>query len=218
MTPDEQYNQKLAQREQEKLSKIEKSLTPKDIEKIINDNKTLKEEQNLVDDQESAKILPSVKVSDIAREVERVKFVKQSYKDIPIHYTAQPTNGLTFIRMRSKLGEFPLFIRQYIDIFQNIFSKIGSKNKKYEEMNKLLNLYTTGFGVDYDSVSDLNSVDSQPNNYLMFSIAGLDRNIDKMFELFGEMLTGIFFRFFNFELLFLNLVILLFCIFANYYS
>jgi len=49
-------------------------------------------------------------------------------------------------------------------------------------------LYTTGLDFSFSSVAD-HSNPENPINYGVFSIACLDKNIEKMFDLLGEMLV-----------------------------
>lgn len=54
-------------------------------------------------------------------------------------------------------------------------------------MNTLLNLYTSGFNVYFETTNDKND-SNKVKSYLVFQISCISRNINKMMELFREIL------------------------------
>ncbi|EGR33914.1 peptidase M16 inactive domain protein [Ichthyophthirius multifiliis] len=187
MEPDDQYHQKIAQQEQIKLEQLEKKI---DKEKIIQQNKILQEQQNLKEDYEC---LPKLEISDIDREVLKNVFTQQTYKDIPIYFNNQNTNGLTFLRIQFDLEQVPLYIRKYINMFSIFLNKIGTKSINYKDFQKKLSLYSTNLSFNYESSNPYNfdeTNNNKPLNYGLLSIACIDKNIDQMCELLQELLTA----------------------------
>ncbi|KAL4435266.1 hypothetical protein ABPG74_017358 [Tetrahymena malaccensis] len=189
MKADSNYHQEQAQIEAQKLKNIQAQLTQEQIQQIKEDNKTLEKEQS--NKNEDYSCLPTLEVSDIDREVESTEFKQTAYKDIPIYFTNQNTNGLTFLRIQFDLERVPLFIRQYLDLFCTFITRIGTKQMKHDEFHKQMSLYTTNFSFDFQSSNRINNNDDPngPFNYALLNVACIDRNIEHMFELLQELLT-----------------------------
>jgi Zn-dependent M16 (insulinase) family peptidase len=86
---------------------------------------------------------------------------------------------LKFLKIRKILTYF----------FFSLLPKLGTQKKSYNEMSDLLSLNTTDLALSYLSFSDFAETSKTKQN-LVLNITSLDRNIPKMFELLGELLTG----------------------------
>ena len=63
----------------------------------------------------------------------------------------QPTNGISYVRIKANLGNLPEHLRIFVPLFKELFSNIGTKNYSYEAFNdKLLNA-TDGIEVSIDT-------------------------------------------------------------------
>ncbi len=49
------------------------------------------------------------------------------------------------------MGEVPIFLRRYLDLFISFFNKIGTQKKSKDEIGKLLNLYLSDFDIEFES-------------------------------------------------------------------
>lgn len=91
--------------------------------------------------------MPTLEIEDIPKTVEPTNFEKKTIMDIPVYFSEQPTNGLTFFRMKIDIKNCPNYIRPYLHFYSLIFPKCGSKTLKHNVMDQKLDLYTYNFEV-----------------------------------------------------------------------
>ena len=183
MTPDNDLILDELEAEKKSLKKIEKILTEEQKNKIIADNKALKKRQEELID---INILPTLNLDDIPKKGQQTKFQTIKIQDIPVSFIEQPTNGLTFFRMKFNIKEAPIFIRPYIRMFCEFFTKLGTKTIKHDKLYQLLDLYTFNFELNHLSFSSSINVE-ESNEYIVMTIACLDKNIENMFNLVTDL-------------------------------
>lgn len=78
-------------------------------------------------------VLPCLELTDIAKTIEKTSYHKEmvngklifyysnylfiKIKDVPVRLYDQPTNGLTFLRVKFELNDMTPYIRQYLNMF-----------------------------------------------------------------------------------------------------
>ncbi len=101
----------------------------------------------------------------------------------------QPTNGITYVRVKANLKNLPEHLRVFVPMFTEFFSSIGTKNYRYDDFNDRLLSCTNGLEVNIDKFSK-DPVDILDRNENLFvSVGFLDRNIDRAFECLAEILA-----------------------------
>ena len=183
MTPDNDLILNELEIENKNLENIEKKLTEEQKNQIIKDNKALKQRQEEIID---PNILPTLQIEDISKKGDQTIFQTIKIQDIPVSFTEQPMNGLTFFRIKFNTKEAPTFIRPYIRMFCEFFIKLGTKSIKHDKMSQLLDLYTVNFGLDHLSFSSPIDVE-ESDEYIVMTIGCLDKNIENMFNLVTDL-------------------------------
>lgn len=103
----------------------------------------------------------------------------------------QPTNGISYIRIKANLLNLPEHLRIFVPLFKELLSNIGTKNYKYDEFNDKLLSSTDGIEVSIDKYAyslDHNDIMDRKEQILM-QTGFLDRNIDEAFECLSEILA-----------------------------
>jgi Zn-dependent M16 (insulinase) family peptidase len=67
-----------------------------------------------------------------------------------IHFFDQPTNGISFVRIKANLKNLPQHLRLFVPMFQEFFPHIGTKNYKYDEFDNKINTVSSGIDVTID--------------------------------------------------------------------
>lgn len=67
--------------------------------------------------------------------------------NVKVHYYDQPTNGLTYIRIKANLKKLPNELRLFVPMFAEFFENIGTKNYRYDKFNNRLMSCTDGLKV-----------------------------------------------------------------------
>lgn len=133
-------------------------------------------------------MLPSLAVSDIDRNIEFVDSNRSFIGPVKVHWFAQPTNGISHVRVKLGLKSLPAHLRQYVPLFRELFSKIGTKNYSAAEYNDLLLSVTNGVECTIDKFALSEDIQDR-EEYLFLSVAFLDRNADAAFDLISELLA-----------------------------
>merc|ERR1719183_616338 len=79
-------------------------------------------------------------------------------------------------------------MRKWVPIFENILGKIGTKDFKYTEFNDKLMASTTGISLSVESYARNEEI-NENQEYMLFSMGFLDRNIDEAFECLTQILA-----------------------------
>ena len=133
-------------------------------------------------------MLPSLGVADIDRNIEFVDFNKSYIGPVRVSWYAQPTNGISHVRVKLGLKSVPAELRQYLPLFGELFSKIGTKNYSAADFSERLLAKTNGVECAIDKFALTDDV-SEREEFLFLSTAFLDRNADAAFDLFSELLA-----------------------------
>jgi Zn-dependent M16 (insulinase) family peptidase len=184
MTPDNDYISNEADQEKKSMKKMFKEFKEEEVQKITNDNKALKKRQEELQD---LNVLPTLNIEDIPKFGERTVFADHNISGVPVHFTEQPTNGLSFLRIKFRLKDAPSFIRPYLRMFCEFFPKLGTKTIKHDKMFQLLDLYTVNLELNHHTFSKPTDAE-ETDECLVLSVGCLDKNIENTFNLITDLL------------------------------
>lgn len=146
-----------------------------------------KQEVALLEIQEDAKnadvsCLPTVRVSDINRHLERKEIRESSLGHTMIQWREAPTNGLTYFRALNTFTDLPDDLRIYLPLFSSAIQRLGSRGLLIEKLEDRIKLKTGGLSVGHHSSTSPLDLDICEDG-IAFSGHALDRNVPEMFEL-----------------------------------
>ena len=135
--------------------------------------------------------LPTVSLSDISREVVPTDRETRTIGNVKVHFYDQPTNGISYVRVKANLKNLPERLRVFLPMFSELLGSIGTKSTRYDAFNnKMLNC-SSGLSVSVDKFSNtedhLDLLDR--HEQIMVSTGFLDRNTEKAFECLSEILA-----------------------------
>ena len=111
------------------------------------------------------------------------------YLEVKTWWFDQPTNGITYVRIKANLKNLPEHLRVFVPMFTEFLSSIGTKNYRYDDFNDRLLSCTNGLEVNIDKFAKNPTDILDRNENIFVSVGFLDRNIDKAFECLGEILA-----------------------------
>ncbi|XP_066441695.1 presequence protease, mitochondrial isoform X2 [Eleutherodactylus coqui] len=182
MSPDESYYEKKAQLENEKLNQKVKALAEEERKQVYEKGLELLELQSKPQD---ASCLPALKVSDIEPTIPHTDLELAYAGEVPVQYSAQPTNGMVYFRAISSLNSLPEELKPYVPLFCSVISKMGCGVYNYREQAQQMELTTGGMAVSPHVASDDSNMDTYEQGVLFSSIC-LDRNMPDMMHLWSE--------------------------------
>jgi len=134
-------------------------------------------------------ILPCLNLEDIPSVVETVTHQNVNLmKDIPLMFFDQPTNGISFVRIKADVKSIPEELKSYIPLYNLLLPRIGTKNYSYEEFQNKLHTNSAGLSISIDAYSDINNL-SIENENLVYEFSFLDSNMTKALSLYSELFS-----------------------------
>lgn len=171
------------------LETLKQRLSESDLNKIEADAAALKA---LQDAPEDLSVLPTLAISDIPADV---KVVPPSTPrgDVPAVWYEQPTSGIFYLTSVWGAGGLSPESTPLVPFFCYALTKLGTAERDYSEMARLIDLYTGGIGSAVHARTAYDE-DGTCTPFINVSAKCLTRNVGRAFDLTGELLTGVNFR------------------------
>jgi len=132
----------------EKLAKIKQGLNDKELEKIINQTKKLKDRQNAQDSPEALKSIPLLKREDINKKAETIEQIVEKHDDVIILKHPLKTNGITYLNVFFDTSSVPVDNIPYISLLAGYLGKLSTEKHSYSELANWINSKTGGIMIE----------------------------------------------------------------------
>jgi len=106
-------------------------------------------------------VLPSLGLSDIEKSIEFIDYEKKLLGNVKSQWYDQPTNGISYVRIKANLKNLPEHLRMFVPMFVEFFPNSGTKNYRYDAFNTKLLSCTSGIDCSIDKYSkstDMNNL------------------------------------------------------------
>ena len=191
MTPKDTYVEDNQQLLDSLESKLINNLSESEKASVIECGKKLLHNQSTEENEEDIACLPSLSIADI---VEKAPvYAKENFrfsKSIEGQISIQPTNGVSFFR--AFLDTDAIQDEPYYNWFIGLLSSMGAGNKfDFRKLETSINLYTGGLSTSHH-LSEHHGNLKNLNQGLVLSSRCLERNSEKMFELWSDIFNHVF--------------------------
>lgn len=185
--PDSEFVSTLNDKEAKSLLEMQEKLTDESSVKINEEAKELLVVQNK---EQNVDLLPTLKVEDVEKTSKSVKYNQEVViGGMPVKYIIQPTNGISYIRLKTNIYDLPVELRGLLPMYRRLINSLGTEKHPYNEFDIIKDLYTiAGITSSFTCRSENETIDRHSEQFVM-KIAFLDRNIDHAFEILTEFLT-----------------------------
>ncbi|KAK0175180.1 hypothetical protein PV327_008953 [Microctonus hyperodae] len=183
MSPDENYDSKLAAEEENLLKNKLEKLTNDELNEIYNSGQILRADQEKKEDTD---ILPTLKVTDLKEDVDRYIYNDVQVDGVPLQVSVQPTNNITYYRGILNTRELDTNLKNLIPIFTDVIAKMGTKSHDYRSFDRLCQLKTGGLSFCSHIAEKKDCINTYEEGIFISSYC-LDRNADDMWELWTEL-------------------------------
>lgn len=190
MHPTDNYEEIRQQKEKELLSQKTSYLTPLDKENIFSEGLEL---ESVVQAQEDISVLPTLNVKqDISRAMKITNFDRDLLRDVPVQFSAQPTNGISYFHAVATINpnEIPTDLICYLPLFCHVLTKLGAGNLDRKALDQEIQLRTGGLHSSVH-VADSPSNCDEFEKGILFSSYCLERNNDAMFNLWSSIFNSV---------------------------
>ena len=182
VVPDTELEERKRNSELERLAAIEASLTEADKLRIVEEALRLKREQ---DAKQDLSTLPTLELTDIPMKFEDVLSKELTAGPAPVEFFALPTNGVTYIDVRSDFSTLTPDEKDLLPLFSRVLTHAGAAGHDYVEIAKRIAAHTGGVG----AAAQVQPLAGTEDYLQSFVISGkaLDRNAKPFIELLADL-------------------------------
>lgn len=168
LEPDPEHNQRLEEKERERLQNVRASLSDDDLEAIVAKTQELKRIQAEVDSPEALASLPSLTLADLDREEKTIPNEVSTLNDATLLYHDLFTNGIVYLNFGWNLQAVPQELLSYVRLFGMALTEMGTESEDYVKLSQRI-MRKTG-GVYFSTLNS--SVRNDPAGAAWFLLSG----------------------------------------------
>lgn len=185
LIPDSLMEEEENKRVAAKLKDIRSGISNSDLNKIKKDAKTL---MSLQESKEDVSCLPTLEIEDIPPSISSVEETTGYGKPMITCYS-QPTSGIFYFTAAAGTASLQKQMIPLVPFFCFALPKIGTALRDYTEIAQLIDAYTGGIGLSSHARTSFEGAgDCLP--FISFGGKCLVRNLERMFEIIDELLSG----------------------------
>jgi presequence protease len=182
VVPDTELEEAKRKTELERLAKVEASLTEEEKGRIVAEALRLKHDQ---DAKQDLSTLPTLELTDIPMKFEDVASRGATLGAAHVEFFPQPTNGVTYIDIRSDFASLTPEEKDLLPIFGRVLTQAGAAGQDYVEIAKRIASYTGGVG----AAAQVQPLAAREDYLQSFMVSGkaLDRNAKHFIDLLTDL-------------------------------
>ena len=182
VVPDPDLEERQRQKELDRLAAVEAGLDDSDKARIVAEAQRLKADQEGKQNLES---LPTLELSDIPMKFEDVPRREVDAKGTAIEFFPQPTNGVTYLDIRSDFSALTPEEKELLPLFSRVLTQSGAAGQDYVQVASRIAAVTGGVG----AAPQVQSLAAQDDYLQSFVLSGraLDRNARPFVELLTDL-------------------------------
>lgn len=187
MEPDQYFEQKSSQIEQELLAKKTSALSELDKEEIYKNAQQLAAEQKAP--VSNAHLLPCLSAKDIPTTIEKYAIETHDENGTPTQVTLVDTNGVVYVQGICLGHHLSNDEQLLLPLLTDIFAQMGTKQHNYRELDTLITSKTSGISFNLhicENVANFNEYELG----VSFGSYCLEKNTNDMFYLINELLSN----------------------------
>jgi Zn-dependent M16 (insulinase) family peptidase len=182
--PDPELEERQRRAELDRLAAVEAGLSEEDKQRIVVDALRLKADQEAKQDLSS---LPTLELSDIPMKFEEVPSLEASAREATIEFYPQPTNGITYLDIRSDFSTLTAEQKDLLPLFSRILTHSGAAGQDYVQIASRIASTTGGVG----AAAQVQSLAAKDDYLESFVLSGraLDRNARPFIDLLSDLVA-----------------------------
>src|ERR1700674_927790 len=179
---DPELEERKRRKELDRLAAIEASLTEAEKQRVVEEALRLKADQEAKQDLSA---LPTLELSDIPMKFEDVPSKNTTVKEAAIEFFPQPTNGITYLDIRSDFAALSLEEKELLPLFSRVLTQSGAAGQDYVQIAERIAAVTGGVG----AAAQVQSLAAQEDYLQSFVLSGraLDRNAKPFVDLLTDL-------------------------------
>ena len=185
LAPDKSFAKKRDAAQAEKLAAIKNTLSPAQIEDIIETTRRLKIRQQSPDSPEALKTIPILKREDLRKEAEHLPLQFRDLDGTRILFSNVDTHGIIYLTFYFDAGRVPQDKLFHAYLLANLLGNIDTREHSYEELAILTNLNVGGLGMSLRADSE----NGKPNSFaprMKVYVKALKSKLAEMCDILAE--------------------------------
>ncbi|MBA2727222.1 MAG: insulinase family protein, partial [Parachlamydiaceae bacterium] len=178
--------------ERERLDQLQNSLTPEDVEVLVDQAAMLTAFQAL-QEEEDLDVLPKMSLEDVPKMSRDFELTREKFGALEVFHHNTFTNGIIYADLVYDLPEIAEEDLPFVRLFSILMPQMGSVDRNYSENLEYIQAHTGGVGASM--TFNLNAVDYnqfKPSFYIRGK--ALHRKASKLFEIIKDMVLYIDFQ------------------------
>ena len=173
----------------EKLQAYKESLSPEEVQKLVDDTQELERYQEEESSPEDLAKIPVLKREDISREIAPIYNDEMEIGGVKLVHHNVETNGIGYVTMMFDLSGIREELLPYVGILQSVLGIIDTTNYEYGELFNEINIHTGGIGTSLELYTDVTKV-KEKEFRATFEMRGkaLYPKMDVLFSMMREIL------------------------------
>jgi presequence protease len=182
--PKKGYLEEIADNENKDLERYKQSLTPAEINNLIQETKKLKEFQNREDTPDQLETLPKLTSDDLQGKPEVIPSETNVVRDVPVYQHDIYTNGVAYIDIGFNLDMIEAKYYPYLSLYSRLFTELDTEIHTANEINQILDLHTGNFSSTLLNTIKVDSIDTV--RYLFLRGKVLPANTSMLLDVWVE--------------------------------
>lgn len=142
----------------EKLQSYKDSLSPEEVQRLVQDTKELEAYQEEESAPEDLEKIPVLKREDISRNIAPIYNDEKEIDGVKMVHHNVETNGIGYVTLMFDLSGIKEEKLPYVGILQSVLGIIDTTNYEYGELFNEINVHTGGIGTSLELYTDVTKV------------------------------------------------------------
>ncbi len=144
LDPDPTLAERRASAERARLEKARAGMTEEQLRQVVEETLELKRRQETPDSPEALATIPTLKLSDLEREIRRIPSEEHTLADIPTLYHDLFTNGIVYLDLAFNLRVIPQEWLGLLPLFGRALTEMGTSQQSYVQLIQRIGQKTGG--------------------------------------------------------------------------
>ena len=166
---------------------LKASMSPKDIEILVQRTQELQTKQVKPDSPEALEKLPSLNLQDIEVESERFPMEVKTESEPKVLFHDLFTNKIAYVQIGFDALSIPFEKIPYLSLVGNLVLGMGTRRHSYMEISQLLGIHTGGLRSWHFTSATIND-HKRILSHIFFSGKALMENLDHLFDIWEELI------------------------------
>ena len=187
LEPEKGLNTKNEAALEKKLADYKKSLSIKELERIIEDTKRLEAYQEEEVSEEAMQTLPMLKREDMRKNVLPFSNIEEEIANIPVVRHEVFTNGIDYISFLFDTGDVCAEDLPYLGILRSVLAFVDTESYSFSELNNVINIHSGGISSGLITYADSKEIGTYHCKY-EFRIKMLEDKVEDSLEILKEII------------------------------